>query len=99
MCSNLGKFTDICKCVVPLQHEGTLNSRRTASPLVRLVQGEARWEFLDPQGVLPLNWIGTEKKIILPPVWCSRLRPTKRVHLEVQLVSESGIFRSGRTRQ
>ncbi|GFT72676.1 hypothetical protein TNCV_755811 [Trichonephila clavipes] len=31
---------DVCKCVGPLQHEGTLNSRRAASPLVRLVEGE-----------------------------------------------------------
>ncbi|GFS57886.1 uncharacterized protein TNCV_2909661 [Trichonephila clavipes] len=42
-------------------HGGTLNSRRAASPLVRLVEGEERWEFSDhSQSVLPLNWGGTE---------------------------------------
>ncbi|GFW94387.1 uncharacterized protein TNCV_1433221 [Trichonephila clavipes] len=47
----------VCKCIVPLRHGGTLNSRRAASPLVRLVEGEERWEAPDqPQGVLPQNW-------------------------------------------
>ncbi|GFU33017.1 low-density lipoprotein receptor 1 [Trichonephila clavipes] len=42
--------------VVPLRHEGTLNSRRAASSLVWLVEEEERWEAPDhPQGVLPLN--------------------------------------------
>ncbi|GFY34328.1 hypothetical protein TNCV_2506311 [Trichonephila clavipes] len=41
---------------------GTLNSRRAASPLVWLVEGEERWEAPDqPQGFLPLNWGATEK--------------------------------------
>ncbi|GFU63640.1 uncharacterized protein TNCV_4588451 [Trichonephila clavipes] len=40
---------------------GTLNSRRAASSLVRLVEGEERWNAPDhPQGVLPLNWGETE---------------------------------------
>ncbi|GFU21534.1 uncharacterized protein TNCV_3827391 [Trichonephila clavipes] len=52
---------DVCKCIVPAQHGGTLNSRRAASPLVRLVEGEERWEASDhPQSVLPLNWGGIE---------------------------------------
>ncbi|GFV59951.1 uncharacterized protein TNCV_922291 [Trichonephila clavipes] len=35
--------------------------RRAASPLVRLVEGEERWETPNhPQGVLPLNWGETE---------------------------------------
>ncbi|GFW81773.1 uncharacterized protein TNCV_2884471 [Trichonephila clavipes] len=43
------------------RHGGTLNSRRAASPLVRLVEGEERWEAPDHfQGVLPLNWGETE---------------------------------------
>ncbi|GFX41251.1 hypothetical protein TNCV_2219491 [Trichonephila clavipes] len=33
--SNTGEDMDICKCIVPLRHGGTLNSRRGASPLVR----------------------------------------------------------------
>ncbi|GFX92504.1 hypothetical protein TNCV_1707801 [Trichonephila clavipes] len=32
----------VCKCIVPLRLGGTLNSRRVASPLVRLVEGEER---------------------------------------------------------
>ncbi|GFU14229.1 hypothetical protein TNCV_3579061 [Trichonephila clavipes] len=34
---------------------------RAASPLVRLMEGEARWEAPDhPQGVFPQNWDGNE---------------------------------------
>ncbi|GFW97249.1 uncharacterized protein TNCV_4784631 [Trichonephila clavipes] len=44
---------------VPLRHGVTLNSHRAASLLVRLVEGEKRWEAPDhPQGVLPHNWNG-----------------------------------------
>ncbi|GFU18236.1 hypothetical protein TNCV_1389021 [Trichonephila clavipes] len=42
---------DVCKCIVPLRQGGTLNSRRAVSPLVRLVEGEERWDATDhPQG-------------------------------------------------
>ncbi|GFX82783.1 hypothetical protein TNCV_385761 [Trichonephila clavipes] len=37
---------DICKCIVPLRHGGTLNSRLAASPLVWLAEVEERWEVL-----------------------------------------------------
>ncbi|GFT84362.1 uncharacterized protein TNCV_1609941 [Trichonephila clavipes] len=51
----------VCKCLVPLRHEGTLNSRRAASSLMRLVEGLERWEAsVYSQGV-PLNWGGSEK--------------------------------------
>ncbi|GFV33598.1 cullin-4A [Trichonephila clavipes] len=44
-----------------MQEGGTLNSGRAASPLVRLVEGEERWEDPDhPKGVLPQNWGETE---------------------------------------
>ncbi|GFW45848.1 uncharacterized protein TNCV_4495681 [Trichonephila clavipes] len=37
-----------------------------ASPLVRLVEGEERWEASDhPQSVLPLNWDGIEPNRIV----------------------------------
>ncbi|GFW77327.1 uncharacterized protein TNCV_924431 [Trichonephila clavipes] len=63
---------DVCKCIVPSRHGGTLNSRRAASPLVRLVEGEDRREASDhPQSVLP--------QIVLSPVWCSKLRLTTGV--------------------
>ncbi|GFW01143.1 uncharacterized protein TNCV_1763811 [Trichonephila clavipes] len=52
---------DVCKCIVPSWNESTLNNRRATSPLVRLVEGEARWEVSDnPQGVRPPNWGATE---------------------------------------
>ncbi|GFW77600.1 uncharacterized protein TNCV_2499921 [Trichonephila clavipes] len=42
-------------------HGGTLSSRRAASPLVRWVEGEERWEAPDhPQGFLSQNWGETE---------------------------------------
>ncbi|GFV72037.1 transposable element Tcb2 transposase [Trichonephila clavipes] len=42
---------------------GTLNSRRAASPLVRLVEGEETWEAPEPtQGVFPQTRGGTEAK-------------------------------------
>ncbi|GFW76497.1 uncharacterized protein TNCV_1582761 [Trichonephila clavipes] len=31
---------DVCKCMVPARHGGTLNSHRAASPLVKLGEGE-----------------------------------------------------------
>ncbi|GFY07543.1 uncharacterized protein TNCV_3650501 [Trichonephila clavipes] len=78
---NPGEDMDVCKCIVPARHGGTLNSRRTASPLVRLVEGEEKWEASDhPQSVLPLNWGGIEpNQIVLSPVWCSKLRITTGV--------------------
>ncbi|GFW32357.1 hypothetical protein TNCV_675161 [Trichonephila clavipes] len=40
--SNPGEDMDVCKCIVPLRPVGTLNSRRAASPLMRLVEGGER---------------------------------------------------------
>ncbi|GFU44426.1 uncharacterized protein TNCV_1505591 [Trichonephila clavipes] len=52
---------DVCKCIVPLRHGDTLNSRQATSPLMRLVAGDERWEVsTHPQGFLPQNWGGTE---------------------------------------
>ncbi|GFX42399.1 uncharacterized protein TNCV_1519631 [Trichonephila clavipes] len=48
--------------LVHLRHGGTLNSRRAARPLVRMVEGEERWEAPNhPQGFLSLNWGGTKQ--------------------------------------
>ncbi|GFW17697.1 uncharacterized protein TNCV_2652541 [Trichonephila clavipes] len=45
--SNPGEDIDVCKCIVPSWHGGTLNSRRAASPLLRLAEGKERWVALD----------------------------------------------------
>ncbi|GFY08772.1 hypothetical protein TNCV_4659651 [Trichonephila clavipes] len=50
-----------CGAIGPLRHGGTLNNHQAASPFVRLVEGEERWEAPDHSpGVLPQNWGGTE---------------------------------------
>ncbi|GFV91016.1 hypothetical protein TNCV_1248991 [Trichonephila clavipes] len=65
---------DVCKCIVPLRHGGTLNSRRAASPLVWLEEGEDRWGAPDdPQGVLPQNWGRNESN---RTVTCMMLKAT-----------------------
>ncbi|GFS65210.1 uncharacterized protein TNCV_2450731 [Trichonephila clavipes] len=74
LCSNPGEDMDICKCIVPSRHEGTINSRRAASPLVWLVEREERWEAPDHPQVSSLK-IGVEtSQIVLSSVWCSKLR-------------------------
>ncbi|GFX32647.1 uncharacterized protein TNCV_887871 [Trichonephila clavipes] len=60
--SNPEEGRDVCKCIVPSQHGGTLNNRRATSPLVRLVEGDRRWVAPGhPQGALPQNCGGTEQ--------------------------------------
>ncbi|GFX39025.1 uncharacterized protein TNCV_3426111 [Trichonephila clavipes] len=55
-------FEKLVHSAMPLLHGGTLNRRRAASPLALLVEEEERWEPPGhPQGVLPLNWGGTEQ--------------------------------------
>ncbi|GFT24890.1 hypothetical protein TNCV_3021741 [Trichonephila clavipes] len=51
---------DVCKCIVPSRCGGTPNNLRAASPLVKLVDRNERWEAPDhPQNVLSLK-IGVE---------------------------------------
>ncbi|GFX54869.1 hypothetical protein TNCV_3317861 [Trichonephila clavipes] len=46
-----------------LRHGDTLNTRQATSPLMRLVEGEERWEAPDHRkGILPKNLGGTEPK-------------------------------------
>ncbi|GFU01340.1 cullin-4A [Trichonephila clavipes] len=81
--SNPGEDMDICECIMPSWLGGILNSRRAASPLVRL--GEERWEAPDhPQGVLSLNWGETE---LNPSVTCMVLKATAndRRHLAMMI--------------
>ncbi|GFV21949.1 hypothetical protein TNCV_4526351 [Trichonephila clavipes] len=65
----------------PLRHEGTLNSRRAANPLVRLEEGEERWEVVAIPRVFSLKIVVLPRKIILSPVWCSELRITTGVKI------------------
>ncbi|GFX75278.1 hypothetical protein TNCV_3043001 [Trichonephila clavipes] len=45
--SNPGEDMNVCKCILPSRQGCTLNSRQAASPLVRLVEGEERWDEFD----------------------------------------------------
>ncbi|GFX37581.1 hypothetical protein TNCV_3201051 [Trichonephila clavipes] len=69
------KKSNIDRSVAIKSLESTaLNSHRAASPLVRLVEGEERWEAPDHlQDVLPQNWGGTEQK---HAVTCMELKIT-----------------------
>ncbi|GFW91660.1 uncharacterized protein TNCV_4500791 [Trichonephila clavipes] len=97
--SNPGEDMDVCKCIGPTRHGGTLNSRRAASPLVRLVEGEQRWEaFGPPQSVLPLNWGGIEPN---RTVTCMVLKATDNDRRHLALCHDEfrepryGLCRSG----
>ncbi|GFX30548.1 uncharacterized protein TNCV_3461991 [Trichonephila clavipes] len=90
---------DVCKCIVPVRHGGTLNSRQAASPLMRLVKGEERWEASDhPHSVLPLNWNGIEPNCT---VTCMLLKATANDRRHLALSHDefcgprSGFCRSG----
>ncbi|GFU73113.1 uncharacterized protein TNCV_1354041 [Trichonephila clavipes] len=77
--SNPGEDMDVRKCIVPSRHGGTLNSRRAASPLVRLVEGEERGRPLTTLRVFSLKIGVKPSQIILSPEWCSKLRLTTGV--------------------
>ncbi|GFW40669.1 uncharacterized protein TNCV_2836131 [Trichonephila clavipes] len=77
---------DVCECIVPSRHESTLNSRRAVNPLVRLVEGEERWESPDHfQGVLPLNWGETE---LNRSVTCMLLKATANDKCHLALIHD-----------
>ncbi|GFW97719.1 uncharacterized protein TNCV_1424831 [Trichonephila clavipes] len=61
MGSNPGESMDVCKCIVPSRHKSTSNSYRATSPLVRLVEGEERWEVPDHLLDVLQNWGGIEQ--------------------------------------
>ncbi|GFX37048.1 hypothetical protein TNCV_1175481 [Trichonephila clavipes] len=71
---NPGKGMVVCKFIVSARHEGTLNRRRAASPLVKLVEEEEMLEASDHRRVLSLKIEVEPRKIILSPAWCSKLR-------------------------
>ncbi|GFV44369.1 hypothetical protein TNCV_998931 [Trichonephila clavipes] len=71
----------VCKCIALLLHGVTLNSRRAASPLVKLVEREERWESPYHPRVFSFK-IGVELGQN-HTVWCSKLRLTAGVHLDL----------------
>ncbi|GFT15866.1 hypothetical protein TNCV_3314531 [Trichonephila clavipes] len=71
---------DVCKCIVPLLHGDTLNSRRAASPLVGLVEGEGGGRPLAIPKVFYLKIDVEPSQIVLLPAWCSKLRIAKGVN-------------------
>ncbi|GFW33061.1 uncharacterized protein TNCV_2109911 [Trichonephila clavipes] len=81
---------DICKCMVPSWHGGTLNRRRATSPLGRLVEGEERWEAPDHlQGVLPQNWDDIE--LNRSATCISKLRLTTGVTQSFAMMNSVGL--------
>ncbi|GFW24280.1 hypothetical protein TNCV_605301 [Trichonephila clavipes] len=71
--SNPEEGMDVCKCIGPLLHEGTLNRRRIASSLVKLVEVEEKWEPLTTPGCSPLKLGGT---VLNRTVTCMVLKTT-----------------------
>ncbi|GFU77225.1 hypothetical protein TNCV_4126021 [Trichonephila clavipes] len=59
---------DVCKCIVPWRHGGTLNSRRAASPLVWLVERVERTnDNYDNDDELNNNTVNTFHSLSPPP--------------------------------
>ncbi|GFT40792.1 hypothetical protein TNCV_1583951 [Trichonephila clavipes] len=53
--------TGLPQLPVPFRHGDTLNNRRVANFLLKLVEEKQRWEAYDhPQGVFLQNWSGIE---------------------------------------
>ncbi|GFX81104.1 uncharacterized protein TNCV_1910971 [Trichonephila clavipes] len=72
-------------------HWSTLHSHRAASPLVRLVEGEERWEAPDHPRVFSLK-IGVKASLfVLSPVWCSKLRITTGITQQFAVMNFVGL--------
>ncbi|GFS78241.1 uncharacterized protein TNCV_3172011 [Trichonephila clavipes] len=66
---------DVLPRGVPSWYGGTLNNHRESSLLVRLLEGEERWEAPDhPQGVLTQNWGETKHGAQNRTVTCMMLK-------------------------
>ncbi|GFW82996.1 uncharacterized protein TNCV_4604231 [Trichonephila clavipes] len=83
----------------PSQQNHKEEEPSSPSPLVRLVEGEERWEASDhPQSVLPLNWGGIEPN---RTVICMMLKATANDRRHLALCHDefrwprSGLCRSG----
>ncbi|GFT80173.1 hypothetical protein TNCV_2241441 [Trichonephila clavipes] len=72
---------DVCKCIVLLQHPGTLNNCQAASPLVRLMEREGKgsgWPLITPELFFLQIWLELSQ-IILLPLWCSKATADDRL--------------------
>ncbi|GFS72748.1 cullin-4A [Trichonephila clavipes] len=84
--SNPGEDMDVCKCVVPSRHGGTLKSCRAARLLVRLLEEKERWEApYHTQGALSQNWGETKINCF---VTCIVLKPTANDRRHLALCRE-----------
>ncbi|GFV92274.1 hypothetical protein TNCV_3951291 [Trichonephila clavipes] len=79
--SNPGVGMDVCKCIGPSWHGGTLNSRRVASPLVWLVEEEERVRTLNPPLGYSFKSVMEPIQIVQSPIWCSKLRLSTSVYV------------------
>ncbi|GFV67798.1 hypothetical protein TNCV_3546001 [Trichonephila clavipes] len=69
---------DVCKCIVPSRHGGTLNSRR--ADLVRLVEGRERFSQTKTNGNVRLIRPAFELALSsLSPLLSSSLEPINRL--------------------
>ncbi|GFX03522.1 hypothetical protein TNCV_4751071 [Trichonephila clavipes] len=72
---------DVCQCIVPLWHGGTVNNSKAASPLMIWVEREERWQVSDSSQGVPLK-IGEEPfQIVLSHACCLKLRLTTGVKI------------------
>ncbi|GFW53145.1 hypothetical protein TNCV_3293921 [Trichonephila clavipes] len=60
----------------------TINRRRAASSLVRLVEGEQRWESLSTPSMFSLQIEVEPSKIVLVPAWCLKLGLTTGIKIK-----------------
>ncbi|GFW54945.1 hypothetical protein TNCV_2785601 [Trichonephila clavipes] len=63
---------NVCKCIVPSRHGGTLNSRRAASLLVRLVAGDERWKAPNPPPGCSLPKLGWNREKSYCHLYCAQ---------------------------
>ncbi|GFX98127.1 hypothetical protein TNCV_4907741 [Trichonephila clavipes] len=72
----------VCKCFVSSRHGDTLNSCRAASPLVRLVAGDERWEAPDtPSGAPSLSKLGWNRAKSYCPLYGAQGYGQRQAHI------------------
>ncbi|GFX84064.1 hypothetical protein TNCV_4858721 [Trichonephila clavipes] len=94
--SNPGKDMDVCKCIVPVRHEGTLNSRRTASLLVWLVEDlehkagvSSAKSHIQSVISIPLNGGGGSLGVMVMGSYNRRVARSSPVPLKIRCVEEA----------